>query len=122
MRLREFDFEIEYIKGNKNIADPASRLCGEVENELSKDRSPWEIAAITGEADELEVSDRTLTFIALAEETAKDQLLQKVIFALECDDWETNTEIWADEAVAKFKRFFDELCMQEGMLVTEQND
>lgn len=63
------------------------------------------------------MNDRTLTFISLAEETARDQVLQKVISALECDDWETNTEIWVDEAVSKYKRFFDELYMQEGMLV-----
>lgn len=117
LRLSEFDFDIEYIEGDKSIADPASRLCGGVENELSKDRSPWEIAAITGEAEELAVGERSLTFINLAEETAKDRTLQKVISALECDDWETNIEIWAEKTVSKFKRFFDELYMQDGMLV-----
>lgn len=108
LRLNEFSFDIEYIKGTHNIADSPSRLYKGRDGAFQEMKGPWEIGAIDGSAQQLEVQDQTLTLKELREETLKDDVLQKVILAI-------GAEMWSDE-IKVFQSVREELYASEGLL------
>ncbi|XP_058456358.1 uncharacterized protein LOC131433780 [Malaya genurostris] len=46
LRLSPYDYDIEFVRGRDNIADPSSRLYVGNDAPFDDDRSPWEIASI----------------------------------------------------------------------------
>lgn len=117
LRLGEFDYNIEYIEGEKNIADSPSRLCVNNKDQTTVDRCPLEIAAISGEPEELVNGNQTLTLESLKAATAVDPVLLKVIELLGSEELETDTSLWGDEEVARFKPFFGELHVRNGIII-----
>lgn len=73
LRLSPYDYEIEYIRGVENIADPSSRLyCGD-DDEFSEEVSPWEVCSLEKRSNEI------LTEKEIHDYTQQDETLMKVI-------------------------------------------
>lgn len=97
MRLNTFDYDIEFVKGIHNIADPSSRLfqTGEVPQEFGSGEMPCEIAQITLTAtDNVEYGNGHMPIQQVRMETAKCKELQAVIEALESRRWPTNLHLY----------------------------
>ncbi|XP_062541718.1 uncharacterized protein K02A2.6-like [Armigeres subalbatus] len=103
LRLSPYDYDIEYIKGHDNIADPSSRLyCGQDEA-FNEEISPWEVCNLETRSDEF------LTEEEIREYTERDATLLQVIHALETKDW--------PKALMKFKSIENDLIFTKGILV-----
>lgn len=72
LRLSPYNFDVEYVRGRENIADPSSRLYEGSDDPFNEDISPWEIAS-------LEVNQTGfLTEDELKHATAADMQLKEV--------------------------------------------
>lgn len=88
MRMDAFDFDIEYVKGVDNIADPSSRLYEGAEEPYDETEAPCEIASITvTEPMEMDFADDWLTPLEVAFHTATDDELQEVITSMNTGEW-----------------------------------
>ncbi|XP_055614457.1 uncharacterized protein LOC129760812 [Uranotaenia lowii] len=103
LRLSPYNYDVEYIRGNDNIADPSSRLYTRHDEPFDEQHSPWEIATL-----ESKVSG-FLTESEIRTATKENDILQKVIDALE-------TNIWAKDLI-QFQRVAAELSVEDNMLV-----
>ncbi|XP_062704531.1 uncharacterized protein K02A2.6-like [Aedes albopictus] len=103
LRLSPYSYDVEYIRGRDNIADPSSRLYTGNDDAFDEQHSPWEIATLEAN------SVGFLTEEELREETAIDETLQKVIDSLE-------TRIWPKE-LSRFESVAGELSLNDGILV-----
>lgn len=103
LRLSPYSYDVEYIRGRENIADPPSRLYTGKDDPFDDQHSPWEIATLEAN------SVGFLTMKELQEETALDTTLQDVIDALE-------TDVWPDE-LKRFKNVACDLSVDDGILV-----
>ncbi|XP_055589043.1 uncharacterized protein K02A2.6-like [Uranotaenia lowii] len=103
LRLSPYNYDVEYIRGNDNIADPSSRLYTGHDEPFDEQHSPWEIATL-----ESNVSG-FLTESEIRTATKENDILQKVIDALE-------TNIWAKDLI-QFQRVAAELSVEDNMLV-----
>lgn len=104
MRLAAYDFDIEYIKGNYNIADPPSRLYKGEDEAFAEEPAPMEIAQLSPME-----SDGILTRKEIEEGTAEDQTLQLVLEALETGGW--------DKVPSKLRAVKHELFTHNGIVV-----
>lgn len=110
MRLDAFDYEIEFVKGSDNIADPSSRLYEGQDDEYKERGSPCEIAQIQFESPvEMVFEDDHLPALEVAYHTARDSELRAVVESLK-------TEVWGKE-LAKYKAVQEELHEAEGILM-----
>lgn len=73
LRLSPYNFNVEYVRGRDNIADPSSRLYEGNDGPFEENDSPWEIASL--EANQMEF----LTEDEIKEATAADHQLQEVM-------------------------------------------
>ncbi|XP_058449085.1 uncharacterized protein K02A2.6-like [Malaya genurostris] len=103
LRLSPYDYNVEYIRGRDNIADPPSRLYTGNDDPFDEKHSPWEIAALEAN------SVGFLTIKELQEETALDATLQRVIDALE-------TDVWPKE-LKRFESVANDLSVDDGIIV-----
>ena len=46
LRLSPYSFDVEYVRGRENIADPSSRLYEGEDDPFEEVASPWEIATL----------------------------------------------------------------------------
>lgn len=103
LRLSPYDYDVEFVRGRDNIADPSSRLYVGVDEPFDEYRSPWEIGCLevnaTGFLTEHEIRDATVT----------DRELQGVIDSLETDNWPPELK--------KFKSVADDLSVNNGIVV-----
>lgn len=71
LRLSPYNFDVEYVRGRENIADPSSRLYEGVDGPFDEDISPWEIASLevnqTGFLTEDEIKRATVVDTQLKE-------------------------------------------------------
>lgn len=81
LRLSPYDYDIEYVKGRENIADPSSRLYEGKDAPFDEFKSPWEIACLEAKSVEF------LTEEEIRKETARDETLQQVETALKDNEW-----------------------------------
>lgn len=72
LRLSPYNYDIEYIKGRNNIADPSSRLYCGVDEAFNEEVSPWEVC-------QLERCSEFLTEDEIRECTERDDTLTQVI-------------------------------------------
>lgn len=72
LRLSPYNFEVEYVRGRDNIADPSSRLYEGDDGPFDEDVSPWEVATL--EANQVSF----LTQSEIKTVTGTDQQLQEV--------------------------------------------
>ncbi|XP_055527858.1 uncharacterized protein K02A2.6-like [Wyeomyia smithii] len=81
LRLSPYSYDVQYIRGCDNIADPSSRLYIANDEPFDEACSPWEIASVESNCFEF------LTEAEVREATANDEILQQVIVALETGKW-----------------------------------
>lgn len=87
MKCSVFNYRVEKISGTENIADTPSRLY-EGEAEDYKDDRHWDEIAAVDEVEEIDFEAGHLTKFEIQTATEKDEELQRVIVALETDNWE----------------------------------
>lgn len=103
LRLSPYSYDVEYIRGRDNIADPSSRLYTGRDEPFDEEHSPWQIATLEAN------SIRFLTEEEIRKETAKDQILQSVMDALETNAWPEN--------LRRFKNVSNDLSVHNGILI-----
>lgn len=108
LRLSAYDFSIEYIKGNHNIADPSSRLYQGDDPHFEEPEIPWEIGALDADETDKIFSNERLPFDQIREETNRDDELLTVKVALE-------TEIWPD-SIGRYKAVKEQLVWEKEIL------
>ncbi|XP_062535403.1 uncharacterized protein K02A2.6-like [Armigeres subalbatus] len=102
LRLSPYNFNVEYVRGRENIADPSSRLYDGDDGPFEEADSPWEIACL--EANEI----RFMTEDQIREATNTDQQLQEVNDSLASGSWPSH--------LRKFKVLKNDLNMRNGIL------
>lgn len=76
LRLSPYNYTVEFVKGNDNIADPSSRLYQGTDQPFDEESSPWEVAHI-------EASDASfLTEAEIQEFSMNDAIIQQVIWLI----------------------------------------
>lgn len=103
LRLSPYNYNVEYIRGRDNIADPPSRLYVGVDEPFDEQHSPWEVAVLEAN------SVGFLTEKELRDETALDSTIQNVIDALE-------TQIWPKE-LKRFESVASDLSVHNGIVI-----
>lgn len=119
MRLNAFDYEIEYIKGTSNIADPSSRLCTKNGDPVAyrEERSPGEIAHIQFDPTEDFAPNQDgqgsipefISAIQVKYETSRCAELSRVRTAMEAGRWD-------EEGMAPYGRAKEELEFVKGIM------
>lgn len=103
LRLSPYRYEVEYVRGRDNIADPSSRLYDGEDEPFNDDTSPWEIAAL--DANPVQI----LTEEEIVSATSNDKTLQLVKEALESGQW-SNVE-------GNFRKVKDDLSIRDGVII-----
>lgn len=109
LRLGEFNFKIEYVRGNYNIADSPSRLCEGEDEEFTEREGPWEIGTLDGSGQDFELINGQMTLDELRVATSTDDTLQAVLEAIESGEWATTTK--------PFGSMKEELYQENGLLI-----
>ncbi|XP_062558173.1 uncharacterized protein K02A2.6-like [Armigeres subalbatus] len=103
LRLSPYNYDVEYIKGNNNIADPSSRLyCGK-DDAFNEELSPWEVCHLGPRSIEF------LTESEIREYMVKDDNLIQVVRAMETQTW--------PKKLMRFKSIANDLVFVDGILV-----
>lgn len=109
MRLEAFDFDVEFIKGTDNIADPSSRLYEGEDEAYEEGEAPCEIASLTvTEPEQMIFGDDCLTPLEVSYHTAHDEELKAVMVAIETGKWE--------QELAPYRNYNEELTETDGLL------
>lgn len=103
LRLSPYNYDVEFVRGRDNIADPSSRLYVGTDEPFDEQKSPWEIACIDSN------KDGFLTESEIREATQNDPTLQRVCVSLESGEWTAD--------LSKFQAVADELSLKDGLLV-----
>lgn len=103
LRLSPYRYDIEYVRGMDNIADPPSRLYNGEDAPFDEESSPWEIATL--EANSVEF----LTEAEIRNATDQDETLQKVVSALE-------TGVWSQD-LRRYHTVETDLSVRDGIVV-----
>ncbi|XP_062557772.1 uncharacterized protein K02A2.6-like [Armigeres subalbatus] len=113
LRLSPYSYDIEYVRGRDNIADPSSRLYVGIDEPFEEDTSPWEIAS-------LEVNTAGfLTEEEIRTSTNKDTTLQEVIQALEYNNWPKKLQNY--KSVANYLTTKDGILVKQGCVVIPED-
>lgn len=103
LRLSPYSYDVEFIRGRDNIADPSSRLHKGVDEAFNEDTSRWEIANLEAN------SAKFLTEDEIRKATEQDELQKKVSDALQSREWPKD--------LSRFFAVRDELCVKDGILL-----
>ncbi|XP_053686710.1 uncharacterized protein K02A2.6-like [Sabethes cyaneus] len=113
LRLTPYNYDVEYVRGRDNIADPSSRLYEGSSEPFDEDSSPWEIARLEA---------NTITFLTDEEvknATASDETLQRVSDALETGNWPK--ELRKFHAISEYLSKRDGIIIKSGCAVIPEN-
>ncbi|XP_058826444.1 uncharacterized protein K02A2.6-like [Topomyia yanbarensis] len=113
LRLSPYDYDIEYIRGRENIADPSSRLYDGDDEAFNEEESPWEICDLESQSVEF------LTEEEIRESTKKDDTLQLVIGSLDTGNWPKS--LLKFKGIANDLRYTDGILVKNGCAVIPQN-
>lgn len=83
LRVQPYDFDVKHVPGKENIADSLSRLCQQEDGAFDEGSEHF-LCAIGTDSSEM----RAISLTELAEETATDEALQKVVKALNDNIWQ----------------------------------
>ncbi|XP_062713419.1 uncharacterized protein LOC134290321 [Aedes albopictus] len=103
LRLSPYSYDVEYVRGMDNIADPSSRLYNGEDEPFNDDASPWEIGRLEANSVEILTEDEIITA------TSEDETLKPVLAALE-------SGLWSD-VDKTYHNVRDELSVQDGMII-----
>lgn len=114
LRLAPYSFKVAFIAGERNIADPASRLVRKGgQEEFDKDPSPHELFAVDLEED----SQRkwlALTWDQIFEAMLEDKEIELIAKALK-----NQSRLWPEE-ISKYKAFQDQMVLRDDGLILKQ--
>lgn len=114
LRLAPYDFKVEFVAGELNIADPASRLVSQTDSEsFDKAKSPHELFAVNLEK-ETQQKWLALTWEQIFRAMESDQEM-----ALIAESLEGNQRAWPEE-IAKYQAFQDQMAVREDGLIMKQ--
>lgn len=110
LRMEAFDYSVEYIKGEHNIADSSSRLVEGIGEENFEDGpTPGEIMCLTLDPPaDIVFEGGRVTLEEVKWHVERDPLMQSVMQALESDVW--------PRSLGKFKSAKHELRVKDGLL------
>lgn len=110
LRMSRFDFEVEFIEGVKNIADPSSRLLeGVGQADFEESPAPGEIMTLEfAEPGDVLFDDEAVTIEEIIWHTQRSEELLAVIQAVETDTW--------GRKLAAYKSVRSDLRISNGML------
>lgn len=109
MRLDAFDFDIKFVKGTENIADPSSRLYTGEDEAYSEREPAGEIAEITLPGPTaIQFGTDHMPPLEVGYHTARDDELQAVVKAVETGEWTSE--------LAPYKQVQEELQQRDGVL------
>lgn len=113
LRLSMYNFRMEYVPSERNIADPLSRMCVQLDDAFDEEDAPHEIAHIKNEPSIQNIESQTLaiTIDQIRKETAKDETLIAVSEALQTNRW--------SPALHKFESIKGDLQYKRGFLLKE---
>lgn len=103
LRLSPYSYDVEYIRGRDNIADPSSRLYNAIDEPFDETSSPWEIASVESGCFGF------LTEAEVLEATTKDEVLQQVVLALETGSW--------PKSLRKYESVAEDLNVSNGIVI-----
>lgn len=108
LRLEGFDYSVEFVRGEENIADPSSRLLVEGDGpDFEDDQTPGEIGVFELTApDDLTFPEGTVTIEEVRYHTSRDGELNGVAESLESGDW--------PRTLGKYKSVGAELRIMDG--------
>ncbi|XP_062707864.1 uncharacterized protein K02A2.6-like isoform X2 [Aedes albopictus] len=109
LRLSPYDYDIEYIRGHENIADPSSRLYDGEDGAFNEEVSPWEICSLNSQSVDF------LTEEEIRESTKNDDTLLLVISSLDTGKW--SKDLARFKAVAEDLRYTDGIVSKNGCAV-----
>ncbi|XP_055542894.1 uncharacterized protein LOC129728472 [Wyeomyia smithii] len=103
LRLTPYSYEIEYIRGHDNIADPSSRLYSGEDDAFNEEVSPWEVCHLEPYNSEFLTEDE------IRKCTERDSTLTQVVQAMETNTW--------PKSLMKFKSIGDDLIFTGGIFM-----
>ncbi|XP_053698986.1 uncharacterized protein LOC128745955 [Sabethes cyaneus] len=103
LRLSPYSYDVEYVRGQDNIADPSSRLYNGKDEAFDDETSPWETGML--EANSVEI----LTDDEIVHATSHDETLQLVVTALQSGDW--------SNVHTSYRKVRDDLSVRDGIIV-----
>lgn len=92
LRLSAFDFTVEYIKGNFNIADPSSRLAPGTEGEFVEKINSGELGCFSAEITTIDFSGEEISLRQVTEATEGDVQLAVAKEAISRQQWPNDKE------------------------------
>ncbi|XP_062542479.1 uncharacterized protein K02A2.6-like [Armigeres subalbatus] len=113
LRLSPYNYDVEYIRGHDNIADPSSRLYRGEDEAFNEELSPWEVCHL---------EPRNIEFLTeneIRECTEKDDTLVQVSRALETEIWPRN--LMRFKSIANDLVFVDGILVKKGCIVIPEN-
>lgn len=110
LRMQAFDYAVEYVRGEENIADPSSRLVEGLSDETFEEGpTPGEIMCFSLDTPgDAEFSGGRVTLEEMKWHTDRDPELREVKKALESDEW--------PRALGKFRSVKHELRVSDGLV------
>lgn len=112
MRLDPFDYDIEFVRGLDNIADPSSRLFQSNDKPVAfeDEQSPGEVAVIQiNNVDDVQFDEDHLPILQVKMATERSVEINRVIAAIESGVW--------DQDLAIYKSVEDQLEVVNGLLM-----
>lgn len=111
LRLSMYNFKMHYVPTKKNIADPLSRMCEQIDEAFNEEDAPHEICFIEQNVYTTNIGNGSLTITAdeVKTETEKDDTLQAVTKALQSGKW--------PETLQKFQSIGEELSTEKGFVL-----
>lgn len=110
LRMESFDYTVEYVKGEQNIADPSSRLVeGSGVESFEDGPTPGEIMTFTMDPPaDVEFAKGRVTLEEIKFHSGGDRILKEVMESLESGDWK--------RSLGKFKSVAHELRVVDGLV------
>lgn len=113
LRMGAFNFSIEHISGNENIADPSSRLYVGDSIEFEDDYSPCDLAVITIKTpDDVGFKDLSISIPEIQLKSTEDEEIKEVRRALEFGEWPSD--------LSAYKSVSDRLYVVAGLLMRDE--
>lgn len=109
LRLEAYDFDIKYVPGEKNIADPLSRMCEQKDEAYAESDRNQELCRIEISLNELNEGGQALTVKDIRDAGEHDEEIQAIKDAMVSDKW--------PESVQRYQPFADELRVTKGVLL-----
>lgn len=109
LRLSAFDFNVQYVAGEKNIADSLSRLSVSNDGAYKESNELYELGSVTLELHAVGEESNAITVEEIKNAAAKDEETLAVLKALQDGEW--------SEAAARYRVFEKELHVWKEVLM-----